>query len=208
MAESQASSDAEESDETSSTTDSELPDPDSLWHHNPGTSRERAISPQQGSSFASTSSAEGCTTTQEEITPKKAETTPNVEPLPPVTRKLLDGLSEEQFDEVQLNIICRRSQMRELKNIQREMEAAGLRRRIEELEGRLTAQKKQIQILESAGSQHFAALEKHIVDLVARGEDDRRRLEKVEGFIEMNKQLHNSWNAQEGKSATAGKVGL
>ncbi|BCS27287.1 uncharacterized protein APUU_60335A [Aspergillus puulaauensis] len=205
LAESRESTDGEESDETSSTTDSELPDPDSLWHHDPPTPRERSHSPQQGS--APTSSAEGCATTQEERTPKKAEPTPSTEPLPPSALNLLNDLNEDQFDQAILHITVRRSRMRELRSIQRETgDTALLKRRIEELEKQLTTQNKQIQSLEAEGSLRVAALEKQVVDIVAQGREDRWRLENLEGFIEENTQLHNKWKAQVGKGVPAGKV--
>lgn len=157
----------EESDDTSSTTDSELPEPDSLWVHGPA-------KPQQTS--ASTSSGDDRASTQKDTTPKKAEIIPNDDSIPPSTVELLDNLSDDQVD---FYMIARRSQRQKLKNIQREMDIAELRRRVKELEKQLSRQKKQIYSLESAGSQHVAALEKRVADLVAQGTADRRRLEKV-----------------------------
>lgn len=96
--------------------------------------------------------------------------------------------------------------MRELRSIQRETGDTALLRRIEELEKQLTTQNKQIQSLEAEGSLRVAALEKQVVDIVAQGREDRWRLENLEGFIERNKQLLDSWNPQEGKGVPAGKV--
>lgn len=189
IAESGESTDGE-SDDTSSTTDSDLPEPDSLWGHGPA-------KPQQAS--ASTSSGDGRATTQKRPTPKKAETGSGAEPLPPATLKVLNSLTEEQLDEVQLHMVVRRTQMRELKNIHGERDTAELRRRVEELEKQLHTQNKQFQSLESTGSQRVAALEKRVADLVAQGREDRERLEKVEGLIGRNKQAYDEWNAQEGK---------
>jgi hypothetical protein len=74
-----------------------------------------------------------------------------------------------------------------------------LRWRVDELERQLNTQSKQFQTLESAASQHVAALEKRVADLVAQGIEDRGRLGKVEGLIGRNKQAYDDWTAQEGK---------